>query len=83
MNEILEWRDDEKKKDGIGCLETLFMNVYGMELEQDYPHNSIGRWRMILLDILFNPKLLIQSGSRESLIRGHFCYVSQPVAGLR
>ena len=34
MNEILEWINDEKKKDGMYCLRILFMNVYGMEMRR-------------------------------------------------
>ena len=35
MNEILEWRNDSKKKDGMKCLRIMFMNVYGMEMKQE------------------------------------------------
>ena len=48
VNEIMEWRKDEKKRDGMSCLRILFMNVYGMEMKQDYRSRllklvSIGR----------------------------------------
>ena len=43
MNEIVEWRNDEKKRYGMRCLEILFMNVYGMEMKQEYPYNPTGR----------------------------------------
>ena len=46
MNEILEWGNDSKKRDGMKCLKILFMNVYGMEMEQNYPYNPTGR-RMV------------------------------------
>ena len=43
VNEILEWRNDEKKRDGMHCLKILFMNVCGMEMKREYPYNSTGR----------------------------------------
>ena len=35
MNEIVEWRNDEKKRDEMECLKILFMNVYGIEKEPE------------------------------------------------
>ena len=48
MNEILEWRNDEKKRDGMGCLKILlFMKVYGMQMKgEDQKMVSTGR-RMV------------------------------------
>ena len=34
VNDIMEGRNDEKKRDGMKCLNILFMNIYGMEMKQ-------------------------------------------------
>ena len=34
VNEIVEWRDDEKKRNGMKCLKILFMSVWGMEIKR-------------------------------------------------
>ena len=47
MNEILEWRDDEKKKDGMYCLKILFLNVYWMEMKRESGRTVSTRRRML------------------------------------
>ena len=38
VNRLQEWTSEEKKRDGMECLKILFMNVYGLEMKQAYPH---------------------------------------------
>ena len=33
VNEIVEWRNDEKKGDGMNCLKILYLNIYGIEMK--------------------------------------------------
>ena len=35
VNEILEWRNDERMEDGMECLKILFMTVCGMEKKRE------------------------------------------------
>ena len=35
VNEIVEWRNGKKKRDGMDCLKILFKNVYGMEMKEE------------------------------------------------
>ena len=34
MNDLLEWRNEEERREGIECLKILNLIVYGMEMKQ-------------------------------------------------
>ena len=47
VKEILEWRNDEKKRDEMEFLKILFKNVYGMEIKRKRYDSVYTRRRMV------------------------------------
>ena len=45
-NQISEHTDEEKRRNGVCYMKSLFLNVWGMEIEEQYPENPTGR-RMV------------------------------------